>query len=163
IAVVVLGGGGYALFGRGHAPAGPTGAAHDTTTHQTAAVPTGGDTTKLSHPDTTHKTTPKNPGTSPSNPGNRRPAPSGQDSVSIAAMADRLADMTNVAAIIDTGTLIYNASHVSPNDRAFAACAVAQAYKQARQMNNAIQWANRGLQLKPDFAACKDVLNPGAQ
>ena len=128
IAVVVLGGGGYALFGHGHAPAGPTGAAHDTTTHQTAAVPGGTDTTKLSRPDTTHKTTPKNPGTRPGNPGN---PPASTLNVALAdSLLNEMLDginKTNASQFRDSATRFYNASGITAKDKALAAFVIANA------------------------------------
>ncbi len=159
IAVVALGGGAWAVFGRGPSTP-PLSTQHDTTTHQVAANP-GRDTTQMSHADTTTKA-PKNPGTHPANPANKSPGPAALDSATLAGIAERLLDMSS-RAIIDSGQLVFNGAHVSPLDRSTSACAVALAYQQGGRRTEAVQWANKGLSIDPTLSSCKNVLNPGGQ
>jgi serine/threonine-protein kinase len=160
IAVLALGGGGaYVLFARGPAPT-PSGTSRDTT-HQTAIGPTGSDTSRMSRPDSTTKTTVKNPGGRTTTPGTQRPA--GLDSLTLSGIADRLADMKMARSVIDSGLLVYNGVHVSDGDRAYSACAIALAYQQTGQQALAVQWATRGHALNATLSACNNVLNPGWQ
>ena len=159
VVVVALGGGAWAVFGRGPSTP-PLATQHDSATHQVAANP-GRDTTQMSHADTTAKL-PKNPGSHPANPGNKSPGPAALDSATLAGIAERLLDMSS-RAIIDSGQLVFNGAHVSPLDRSTSACAVALAYQQGGRRTEAVQWANKGLSIDPTLSSCKNVLNPGGQ
>ena len=154
IVVVTLGGGAWAVFGRGsNTP--PLSTQHDTTTHQVAANP-GRDTTQMSHADTS---------TRASNPGGhtttaKPPIPAGLTAAALKGIADRLPDMDPGPAH-DSALIVYNAGNARPGDRAYAACTLARENKDSGKPTEAVQWANRGLALDSTLNACKTVLNPG--
>ena len=156
VVVVALGGGAWAVFGRGsNAP--PLSTQHDTTTHQVATNP-GRDTTQMSHADTTK--TPKTPNTGNHQTTSKPPASAELDSAAIAAIGDRLGDMTPHGEY-DSALLIWNAPRAGKSDRAFAACAVARYLEDNGKHTEAVQWATRGNTLKPGQQGCTTVLNPG--
>jgi len=161
VAVVVLGGGAYALFGRGHAPA-PVPPVPDTTAHQSAAVP-GNDTTKLSRPDTSRQTTPKHPETTP------RPRPGGTpaETVDSARAFDALdalfthfQDSTIATDLArDSVSRIYNGTRVAPKDRAYAAYILANVYARLNDRRTATQWARKAAQLDPGSNAYAQLVH----
>jgi len=161
VVLVALGGGAWAVFGRGHStPPLTTQGQHDTTTRQTAALPPGPDTSRMSHADTTK--TPKNPGSRTTGTGAKPPAAAGLDSATLAGIAYRLQDM-DPRPELDSATLVYNAPKAAPGDRAFAACAIARYMKDSGKPTEAVQWARRGIAINPALASCQQVLNPGGQ
>jgi hypothetical protein len=163
VVIVALGGGAWAVFGRGQTPPLSTPGQRDTTTRQTAGVPSGSDTNRLSHGDTTAKSTPKNPHQGGRTTGTTtRPPVSGDlDSTTLSGIADRIPDMQPPRAAYDSALLIYNAPRAGQTDRAFAACTVARYLKDNGKDAEAVQWARRGLALKSGQSACTTVLNPG--
>ncbi len=157
VVVVALGGGAWAVFGRG-ANTPPLATQHDSATHQVAANP-GRDTTQMSHADTTK--TPKNPNTGSHQTTTTKPLASSElDSATLSAIGDRLGDMT-AHAEYDSAMLIWNAPRAGKTDRAFAACAVARYLEDNGKHTEAVQWATRGNTLKPGQSGCTTVLNPG--
>jgi len=147
IAVLVLAGGGYALFGRGHAPVPSPGTVRDTATHQTAVVPPGTDTTKLSRPDTTTRTT-KNPGGRTTHPGN--PAP-GVNVAVAGPLLDSLLDVVDsrTAMVLDSATHIFNAPGLSVKDKAMAAFVIANAHWSNKDRSGGCRWVRTATDLDP--------------
>ena len=160
-AVVVLAGGAYALFGRGHAPAPNPAATIRDTTHQTAALP-GNDTNRLSRPDTT-KTTPKHPETTP------RPRPGGTPAETVDsarafdaldAIFTRFQDSTIATDLArDSVSRIYNGTHVAPKDRAYAAYILANVSARLNDRRTATQWARTAVQLDPGSNAYAQLVH----
>jgi len=64
-------------------------------------------------------------------------------------------------AAYDSALLVYNSPKAAPGDRGYAACAIALYMKDNGKPTDAVQWANRGLGLKPGQDACTSILNPG--
>jgi hypothetical protein len=167
VVLVALGGGAWAVFGRGHStPPLTTQGQHDTTTHQTAAVPTGNDTNRMSRGDTTR--TPKDP-----NPGGRTTTPppvrTAMDSAKIGDGLDNLFDQFTSQKIAnttveDSATHVYNAVQLAPKDRAFAAYILANVYARLND-TRASQWAQKAKQLDPGSAAYQRLVHDlsGAQ
>jgi hypothetical protein len=66
--------------------------------------------------------------------------------------------------IVDSATLVYNASGVATGDKAFAACMIAQAERTLGSNETALRWARIGLGLNSALASCKDVVDhPNSQ
>lgn len=147
VAVLALGGGGYLIFARGRVQTPPLLTSHDTTSRQVAANP---DTSHFSRADTAKKTTPKNP--------NPRPTTASVDS---AGVSDALDNMFNhfqdssiaTSMVRDSVTNVYNAAHVAPKDRAFAAYILANVYARFNDRRTATQWAQKAKQLDPASSA----------
>jgi hypothetical protein len=116
------------------------------------------------NPDTSHKANSTVPSGTPThtrtNPNPTTPTSGGStlDAAALQAIGDRLADMTSAQAIIDSGTLIYNAPAARDADRAYAACAIATAYEGRRDHASAVQWANKGLQKNPNLSSCRSIV-----
>jgi hypothetical protein len=149
VVVVALGGGTWAVFGRGHStPPLTTGGQHDTTTRQTAAIPPAPDTTK----------TPKKP-----NPGGTRPIASAVDSAkAFDALDDLFTSFTKSAVgnsiAEDSATHVYNAPHVAPKDRAYAAYILANVYARLHD-TRATQWAQTASRLDPGTNAYRQLVH----
>ena len=66
--------------------------------------------------------------------------------------------------IVDSATLVYNASGVATGDKAFAACMIAQAERTLGSNETALRWARIGLGLNSALTSCKDVVDhPNSQ
>jgi serine/threonine protein kinase len=86
---------------------------------------------------------------------------SGIDPAKAGAILDELIESTPQI-IRDSAAKVYNTSGVSSDDRAFAACMVAQAEQSLGNRPSAIQWANRGLAIKAQLRSCQDVIQGGS-
>ena len=155
ITVLALGGGGaYVLFAGGRT-ANPNGTQRDTT-HQTAIVPPGNDASRMPRHDTTTKTTQKNPG-------GRTTAAASVDSAKASDVLDNLfnhfTDTTIATRVVeDSATHVYNAAHVAPKDRAYAAFILANVYARMHD-TRAVQWAQRAQQLDPSTSAYRQLVH----
>ncbi|HYK11156.1 MAG TPA: serine/threonine-protein kinase [Gemmatimonadales bacterium] len=164
VVVIALGGGAWAVFGRGHnTPPLNALSQHDSAVHQTAAVPTGRDTTHMSRPDTTNKTTPKDPNPGGHSTPNTSPTAS---AVNPAKAFDALDDLFNhfqdssvsTKVAEDSATDVYNASTVTPKDRAYAAYILANVYARNHD-TRATQWAQKAQQLDPANNAYRQLVH----
>jgi hypothetical protein len=63
--------------------------------------------------------------------------------------------------ILDSGLVIYNTPGVKTRDKAFAACLLAQTYKEGGDRPQAFQWARRGLALDSSLSSCRHVEQDG--
>ena len=145
VAVIALGGGAWAVFARKPAPI-PAATLRDTTTHQTAAVPGGTDTTRLSRPDTA----PRRPG-----PGGRTAAPGPGPSLNV-ALADSMLNVMldsvasdNATRYQDSATRFYNAPGIATKDKALAAFVIANTHWTNGERAAGCRWVRTAQQLDP--------------
>ena len=146
VALVALGGGAWAVFGRGHTtPPLTTPGQHDTT-HQIAANPPAPDTSRMSHADTTK--TPKHPGTRP-NDGTT--APSTINIATVGATLDDLLDSVDArtAAVLDSATHVYNAPGLATKDKAMAAFVIANAMWAKKDRAGGCRWVHTAANIEP--------------
>jgi hypothetical protein len=157
VVVLALAGGGYAVFGRSPAPVAPGGVTHDTTAHQLASNPNGGDTTRMSKRDTTRVPHPaSHPGTQPGN--TSVPSTAGLDPAKAHDALDDLflerLDSNTASMVLDSAQRFFNAPAVSQIDKAYAAFVTGQAYfalKGARRdRTKGCDWIRRAIQLDPN-------------
>jgi serine/threonine protein kinase len=144
-AVLVLGGGAWAVFGRKTPPANGGQLPADTTKH-VVTVPK--DTSKAVH-------TRQN---STTNPGNHTAT---MTVAQASALLDLLTDSTDTwgsARVRDTALVIYAVPGLSIADKGFAACTVANAYLQLHDNPKALQWARTALGIKPDLNSCRTIV-----
>jgi hypothetical protein len=61
------------------------------------------------------------------------------------------------AIIVDSAQSVYNTRGVSAQDKALAACLIAQAQRTLRNREAALRWARIGLGLNSSMKSCQDV------
>jgi serine/threonine-protein kinase len=161
VAVLAVGGGGWALLGRN-----TSAAQNDSTliaTPDSTKLVTASDTIKqaptvqlqttpVSQPSGRDTTKTTRPPVVPSTP-QVDPAKAGDI---LDALIDRPAQV-----IVDSAQLVYNTRGVSTADKAFAACLVAQGQRTLGDREAALRWARLGLNLNNALSSCQDVVqNP---